>query len=264
MALGNLVKGFLDKLMSGEKPAADVINETIGAVFNGQQQAQPSTHTAQGGEQSVEQQIRQDGYVWQPRLWRRHVMAQMFRMLHRKRGLPISEQNYDDLLAKRGTNYTWRMLHNELYAQSQLAHSDPQQLAERNRWFNRALVEAMARDLAAQGVSEAQRVLANLATANDPAALFEAIKPMKDVDVPGRQKSAAWMDAYKGAGAYFTMKNLILFHNCTLHLDNGQVLDRDASFSYIQQLNANPAVGGQQMFAVMIRLIADNNFDWHD
>lgn len=264
MALGNLVKGFLDKLMSGEKPAADVINETIGAVFNGQQQAQPSTHTAQGGEQSVEQQIRQDGYVWQPRLWRRHVMAQMFRMLHRKRGLPISEQNYDDLLAKRGTNYTWRMLRNELYAQSQLAHCDPQQLAERNRWFNCALVEAMARDLAAQGVSEAQRVLANLATAVDPAALFESVKPMKDVYVPGRQKSAAWMDAYKGAGAYFTMKNLILFHNCTLHLDNGQVLDRDASFSYIQQLNANPAVGGQQMFAVMLRLIADNNFDWHD
>lgn len=100
--------------------------------------------------------------------------------------------------------------------------------------------------------------------AMDTAALFEAVKPMKDVDVPGRQKSAAWMDAYKGAGAYFTMKNLILFHNCTLHLDNGQVLDRDASFSYIQQLNANPAVGGQQMFAVMLRLIADNNFDWHD
>ena len=260
MALGNLVKGFIDKLMSGDKPAGEIIKETIGAVINDQQRT--DANNAQAHADPIEQQISQDGYVWQSRLWRRHVMAQMFRMLHRKRRLAISEQNYDDLLAKRGTNYTWRMLRNELYAQSQLAHSDPQQLAERNRWFNCALVEAMARDLAAQGVSAAQRVLANLVTVNDPAALFEAVKPMKDVDVPGKMKSQAWLDAYKGAGAYFTMKNLILFHNCMVHLDNGQVLDRDASFSYIQQLNANPAVGGQQMFAVMLRLIADNNFDW--
>ena len=181
MALGNLVKGFIDKLMSGDKPAGEIIKETIGAVINDQQRT--DANNAQAHADPIEQQISQDGYVWQSRLWRRHVMAQMFRMLHRKRRLAISEQNYDDLLAKRGTNYTWRMLRNELYAQSQLAHSDPQQLAERNRWFNCALVEAMARDLAAQGVSAAQRVLANLVTVNDPAALFEAVKPMKDGNV---------------------------------------------------------------------------------
>ena len=80
MALGNLVKGFIDKLMSGDKPAADVIRETIGEVINNQQRT--DANNAQAHADPIEQQISQDGYVWQPRLWRRHVMAQMFRMLN--------------------------------------------------------------------------------------------------------------------------------------------------------------------------------------
>ena len=86
---------------------------------------------------------------------------------------------------------------------------------------------------------------------------------MRTVHQYDGKKSPIWKDAFKGAGAYFTMKNLILFHNCQVHLDNGQVLDRDASFDYIRQLNGNLAVNGQQMFAVMMKLITDNNFDWH-
>lgn len=264
MALGNLVKGFIDKLMSGDKPASEIIKETIGAVINDQPPGQPSAHTAQVNDDPVEQHIRQQGYVWQPRLWRRHVMAQMFKMLHGKRGMPISEANYDACLAWRTCNYTWQMLADELRAQALLFHDDTEQFAERNRWFNSAVVEAMARDLAAQGIGAAGAVLNNLTMANDPDALLAALKPMEWVYVNNSPKCPAWIDAYKGAGAYFTMKNLILFHNCMVHLDNGQVLDRDASFSYIQQLNANPAVGGRQMFAVMLRLIADNNFDWQE
>ncbi len=256
MSLGNIVKSFLDRLLSG--------NGTIDAVVNNQLQQQPSAHTAQVSNDPVEQQIRRDGYVWQPRLWRRHVMAQMFKLLHCKGNQPISQENYDTCVARRGANYTWRMLADELYAQSQLAHSDPEQLAERSRWFNRAVVEDMARDLVAQGVDAAGVVLGNLTTAGDPQALLEAIKPMEWVYVPGRQKSAAWIDAYKGAGAYFTMKNLILFHNCQIHLDDGQVLDRDASMQHLSQLNANTAINGQQMFATMLRLISDNNFDWQE
>ena len=262
MALGSIVKGFLDKLMSGDKPASEVLKETIEAVAGSQPQQQPGARTAQVGDDAVEQQILRNGYVWQPQLWRRHIMTQMFRLLHRKRGLPISEQNYDELLAKRGANYPWRMLRDELHAQALLWRDDAEQFAERNRWFNRTVVEAMARDLAGQGCEAAGRVLNNLVTAGDPDALLAAIKPMEMPYLEGRQKSLAWLDAYKGAGAYFTMKNLILFHNCQLHLDNGQILDRDASMQMLRDLNANPAVNGQQMFAVMMRLIADNNFDW--
>lgn len=91
-----------------------------------------------------------------------------------------------------------------------------------------------------------------------------ALKPLEWVYVYNYPKCPAWIDAYKGAGAYFTMKNLILFHNCQIHLDDGQVLDRDASMRHLSQLNANTAINGQQMFATMLRLISDNNFDWQE
>jgi len=256
MSLGNIVKSFLDRLLSG--------NGTIDAVVNNQLQQQPSAHTAQVSNDPVEQHIRQQGYVWQPRLWRRHVMAQMFKMLHGKRGLPISEENYDACLARRSCNYTWQMLADELRAQALLSHDDTEQFAERNRWFNSAVVEAMARDLAAQGIGAAGAVLSNLAIAHDPDALLAALKPMEWVYVYNYPKCPAWIDAYKGVGAYFTMKNLILFHNCQIHLDDGQVLDRDASMQHLSQLNANTAINGQQMFATMLRLISDNNFDWQE
>lgn len=100
--------------------------------------------------------------------------------------------------------------------------------------------------------------------AHDSDALLAALKPMEWVYVYNYPKCPAWIDAYKGAGAYFTMKNLILFHNCQIHLDDGQVLDRDASMQHLSQLNANTAINGQQMFATMLRLISDNNFDWQE
>ena len=247
MALENLITSFLKKLMGGEDTAQT----------NSEQQSQVNNYDP------VEQQINRDGYVWQSRLWRRHVMSQMFRLLHRKSGLPISEENYDALVSRRGCTYTWRMLAEELRAQSLLFHDDPEQFAERNRWFNRAVVVDMAQNLVSQGVEEGAKVLNNLSTANDPNALLAAVvKPMEWTYVHSRKKSLAWLDAYKGAGAYFTMKNLILFHKCTVHLDGGLILDRNASFAYIRDLNSNPAVNGQQMFAVMMRLITDNNFDW--
>lgn len=247
MAHENLVTSFLKKLLGSEE-----VPQTS------------SARPLQVDDDPVVQQIEEDGYVWQSRLWRRHIMAQMFKLLHRKRGLPISEQNYDELVAKRGCTYTWRMLAKEMRAQAQLSRYDSEQFAERNRWFNRAVIEDMARDLVNQGVEAGAKVLSNLANANDPNELVAALEPMQWAYVNSPQKSLAWLDAYKGAGAYFTMKNLILFHNCTIHLDGGQILDRDASFDYIRQLNGNPAVNGQQMFGTMMRLIADNNFDWHD
>ena len=68
MALGSIVKGFLDKLMSGDKPASEVLKETIEAVAGSQPQQQPGARPAQVGDDAVEQQILRNGYVWQPQL----------------------------------------------------------------------------------------------------------------------------------------------------------------------------------------------------
>ena len=91
--------------------------------------------------------------------------------------------------------------------------------------------------------------------------LHEAAKYVCDSLHAHERKSEAWVDAYKGAGAYFTMKNMILFHNCRIHLDSGEVLDRDASFEYLKKMVAAPEYSGKQLFGEMMKLIRDNKFD---
>ena len=257
MALESILKSIFSKLMGNKSTSAgEMIKDVINEVINPDQPQQPSAQAQQPRYDEVEQSIAQDGYVWQSRLWRRHVMAQMFRLLHGKHDLPMSEANYDKCVGRRRVGYSWRMLLDELYAQSRLWLDDKEQFAERNRWFNKAVVEDMARQL---NNADGAELLKRLQKVETPEQLYKSIR---NVDWDRGMKSEAWKNAYKGAGAYFTMKNLILFHNCNVHLDTGEVLDRDASFKYLTDLNNNPLTTGHDLFAVMMKLINDNNFDW--
>ena len=238
------------------------ILKLIGLFLNKQEvpqtrpQAQSASPAPAERRDEVIEEISDKGYVWQNRLWRRHVMAQMFSMLGRRHNLPLSEENYDYCLRRRGNNYAWKMVKNEMRAQALLWNDDKEQWAERNRWFNKGLIETMARELNnPMGMSIANA----LASASTPDQVYKALKALRSAE---GHKSLAWMDAYKGAGAYFTMKNLILFHNCKVHLDNGQVLDTEASFNHLKEVNAQPSTTGNSLFAMMMKLISDNNFSW--
>lgn len=50
------------------------------------------------------------------------------------------------------------------------------------------------------------------------------------------QQNAAWVDAYKGSGAYFTLQNLIRFHGLVLKDENGKVLTLDNAEAYLDKL----------------------------
>ena len=63
----------------------------------------------------------------------------------------------------------------------------------------------------------------------DATQLYNAVRQFNDrrIRLPwGTPQSKAWMDAYKGAGAFFTMQNLIRFHGCTAVNDRGRRLDK--------------------------------------
>ncbi|HBC22248.1 MAG TPA: hypothetical protein DC009_09355 [Porphyromonadaceae bacterium] len=225
---------------------------------------------SQGGkvvaQDAVEQKILASGYVPQPRLWRRHIMAQVFQDLHAAHHCrPASEENYDCFVNRRRKGYVWRMTAGEFKSQARLWEHDPVGFAERWRWFNKSLLEKMCAELTeaevdAKRLHEVNKKLAVLTDA-DPMDLHEAAKYVCDSLHAHERKSEAWVDAYKGAGAYFTMKNMILFHNCRIHLDSGKVLDRDASFEYLKKLVADPRYTGKQLFGEMMKLIRDNKFD---
>jgi hypothetical protein len=76
------------------------------------------------------------------------------------------------------------------------------------------------------------------------------------------QKSAAWIDAYKGAGSYYTLKNLVLFHNC--HISVTSRYDLGVGNDAVTYLKAAlDAYKGEyyRMFALMNKVLADNGIN---
>lgn len=65
----------------------------------------------------------------------------------------------------------------------------------------------------------------------------------------------AWVDAYKGYGAYFSMQNLILFHGCTFE---GKT--KDESIQYLNECIAN-GEKGYWMLGALRNMLKTNNFD---
>lgn len=207
-------------------------------------------------EDAIAEEISLKGYIYEPRLWRRFVMAQMFRWLYRNgQASTPSEENYDACIKPRHIRYAWNVMKKDLKAQRRAHVHDPEQFRERNRWFNLSVAESLADELQKQGVT------VNIPGNATPAELYEAVATVKGIPATGR-KGEVWLDAFKGSGAFATMKNLILFHNCRWHLDDGTILNADESFEALKKLNYNPATTGRQMFAAMLKLIADNRFNW--
>ena len=80
------------------------------------------------------------------------------------------------------------------------------------------------------------------------------------------KKSADWIDAYKGAGSYYTCKNLIMFHGCCVKFPHGYgntFYDRDKSIDILKSKLDAYKGEGWRMFAFMKKLISDNNYDFY-
>lgn len=72
--------------------------------------------------------------------------------------------------------------------------------------------------------------------------------------------SPAFKDAYKGAGAYFTMKNLILFHKASFK--NGCIkLGEKKSMAMLESKAEEYKTEGWRLFGVMKQFIEDNNIN---
>lgn len=74
--------------------------------------------------------------------------------------------------------------------------------------------------------------------------------------------SSAFKDAYKGAGGYFTMRNLIMFHGCAMFSSKGNRLVESSSLRELDKLAESYKNGeGWRMFGVMKELISKNGID---
>lgn len=92
----------------------------------------------------IYQSIASGGYVNVHPLFRRFVMAQMFRLLRR---MERSGESFNALVQHNGYEYQWRMLENELHAIAKMQeNNDAACFSQRILWFNQDVVSAMIDD----------------------------------------------------------------------------------------------------------------------
>lgn len=164
----------------------------------------------------VFQAIRRGGTIPNGTLWRRWVTTQMFHMLAHPKG-------FTEALREKGCRYPWRMLKDELHAQQRMQQAgDLESLEERVMWFGRAEIVLIINEVLSNIIidrQEKKKVIWRLDHGN-PSKAFELIANFArfhDLPIP-----KAFIDSYKGAGAYFTMRDLIKFHGCRFEGMNEQ------------------------------------------
>lgn len=244
--------------------------------------------------------IIEDGYVRNTKLHRRFVMAQMFHMLNYV-SYDKRYSGYNDCLKRMyGYEYTLKMMMEEIRVLSKLEVRDRESFVERSHFFNKEVVVAVMEDYleklkvyvealpdrnckgipykrikrmdvfnADLGKKIYAPVRAHIYTvkyAKNYTEIYRAFeKFMRDhiklsFETP---KSRVWIDAYKGAGAYYTLKNLVMFHDCVIYNDDHrEVICGLTAINHLNRKLDEYKGEGWRMFALMKKVIKDNDFDF--
>lgn len=244
-------------------------------------------------------QIIEDGYVRNTKLHRRFVMAQMFNMLNYV-SWDGRHKGYNECLKRMyGYDYTLKMMTEEIRVLGKLEVRDRESFEERTKFFNKDVVVAVLKDYLeklkkhvesmpsknCKGIPYKRIKGVNIFVADIDKKVYSPIvgkilsvqyaKSYNEIynilcgfmrimiklphDTP---KGKEWIDAYKGAGAFYTLKNLVMFHGCGIKVGN---FDVRFGFAAVELLNAKAKEykgEGWRMFALMKKVIADNNFDF--
>lgn len=249
-------------------------------------------------------QIIEDGYVRNSKLHRRFVMAQMFHHLNYKSCGGRYEGYNDCIRYSYGYKYTIDMMIEEVRVLSKLEVRDKETFEERAHFFDRRTIAEVLKDYVVElenyvekldvknckGVPYKRVKNMNIFVTDLNKKLYAPVKHYANQVLAARdyneiyrilcnfkrnmvklpyhtRKSKAWIDAYKGEGAYYTLKNLIMFHDCKIYNDyNYPMYGEGSVLGYMSFLNEklDEYKGeGWRMFALMKKVIADNNFDFN-
>lgn len=197
----------------------------------------------------------EDKQVDNKKLFRRWITAQTFRMMYEPsyryqagRGY-VQEYGWDNYLRnKYDYKYQFDMMLEEFRVLNKLSVKDKEEFEERSNFFNKDVAASTcahyikqfkkyARNnmndgkvkLAQYGVCDKskvndivdtlERIINDIKSSEDYAELYANLKRfMKKMNkVPANtSKCPTWKDAFKGSGAYYSLKNMVLFHNCLL------------------------------------------------
>ena len=246
---------------------------------------------------AIATQIIEDGYVRNTKLHRRFVMAQMFQGLNYK-SYDGRKTGYNEWVKRHSLKYAFDMMLEEIRVLGKLEERDRDTFVERAHFFTKDVIMKTMEDY----VEELMKHVDTLPSKNCKGVPYKRVKGNnifvvdldKKVYAPLRYdinrikyassynelykivrnfmgkmvalpyttpKSKSWVDAYKGEGAFYTLKNLVMFHSCGIKVDGHMVYGAAAVSVLNKRLNEYKGEGWR-MFALMKKVIADNNFDF--
>ena len=254
----------------------------------------------------VYSQIIKDGYVRNTKLYRRFVMAQMFRMLNYKTThvYPLGVTEVDGgfhkyLKDKVPYEYTLSMMLEEVRVLSKLEKRDNDAFVERSYFFSHRVIKSVLDDymkqlnshlttlprykckgvpyvkIKGQNIFEAdlskkvlrplQLQINKVCSQKSYDKIYNELRKFVDqmISLPSdTPKSKSWIDAYKGAGAYYTLKNLLMYHNCKIYFHDGSSLEGVEAIKYLEPLLSLYCGHWWRMMGLLKKVIKDNNFDF--
>lgn len=240
----------------------------------------------------IAQQIIEDGYVRNTKLHRRFVAAQYMRMLD-------SENGWHDYLNRNyGYMYQFDMMVEEVRVLKEIAKRDVNTFGERSQFFTYAVVMQVLADYRKDMIKYVEGLpkkkckgqpyvyvkgfgnvfVDDLKTrVYDPIdaainrckacstfdKLYDSLVIFKNrmVKLPYyTKKSKAWVDAFQKAGAFYTLKNLIMFHDVKLAYGGGIYETQKSSMNALNELVRT--YEGYKMHALLKKTIEVNNFNF--
>ena len=252
----------------------------------------------QAHEDKIAEAIIADGYVRNTKLHRRFVMAQMFQGLNYK-SYNGDKSGYNEWLKRHDFKYTFDMMLEEIRVLGKLEERDKDTFIERSHFFTKDVVaktmedyivelvkyvdtlptkkckgipykrvkgqDIFVDDLEKKLYSPLRRDIGRIKYTSNYNELYRVVKIFmsKMIALPySTPKSKAWIDAYKGEGAFYTLKNLVMFHNCGIEI-NGRMIYATGAINVLNKKLDEYQGEGWRMFALMKKVIADNGFDFN-
>lgn len=240
---------------------------------------------------SIAQQIIEDGYVRNTKLHRRFVAAQYMRMLES----PLGWHGYLNVCYD--YMYQFDMMIEEIRVLSKLENKDRETFLERRMFFTHTVVEKVLEDY----IDDVTKYLTTLKirhcdkkpyiyipgfgcvytdeveqkVINPMEALlelckrtylyknlYETLKIFKRtmIKLPYHtRKSKTWVNAFQRAGAYYTLKNLIMFHDVKIYA-KGVRQNQNESMYLLKNVAA--VYEGYQLNGLLKETIKLNNFNF--
>ena len=239
----------------------------------------------------IANQIVEDGYVRNSKLHRRFVAAHYLRLLNHPDGWHRAMNMHYSYM------YTLDMMTQEVYVLSKLEKKDRATFNERKNFFTFSVIDSVLDHYVSNvkkyinglvvcnckgrpyvtisGIGHVfcdeveRKVITPIEVLVDVcknsytyASLYASLVALKRVRVKlpyETKKSTVWVDAFQRAGAYYTMKNLIMYHDVKLFY-NGRFYDMYNGMALLADLTKKQE--GYQLNAMLKATIKMNDFDF--